>query len=104
MDGTVKEREAKAPGYVDGVYIVGWAITGGVNRDGAADPQATRKRASGDKVAIPCKYCSNQMDLSNRTFREALHQIRHYVNECWITRFTTTTSRPCCGRRQIIIW
>ena len=58
-------------------------MTGGAKRDGAAatNPEETRKRASGDKVAIQCKYCSNQLDLSKRTFREALHKIKHYVSE-----------------------
>ena len=83
-DGNFKERELKAPGYLDGIYIVDWAATGGVKRDGATDPQETRKRASGDKVAIQFKYCSNQLDLSKRTFRDALHKSRHHVSECWI--------------------
>ena len=59
-------------------------MTGGVKRDAAADPQATRKRASGDKVAIQFKYCSNELDLSKGTFRDALHKSRHHVSECWI--------------------
>ena len=71
-DDNFKERELKAPGYLDGIYIVAWtAIGGGVKRDGAADPQETRKRASGDKVATQFKYCSKQLDLSKRTFRQA---------------------------------
>ncbi|MFM7983080.1 MAG: hypothetical protein ACKPKO_27535, partial [Candidatus Fonsibacter sp.] len=42
------------------------------------------KRASGDKVAIQFKYCSHQLDLSKRTFREALQKGNHHVSECWI--------------------
>ena len=38
----------------------------------AIDPKDTKKRASGDKVAIQFKYCSYQLDLSKRTFRDAL--------------------------------
>ena len=64
-DGNFKERELKAPGYFDGIYIVGWAVTGGgVKRDAAADPQETRKRASGDKVAMNFKYCSKKLELT----------------------------------------
>ena len=42
---------------MEGIYIVDWAVTGGVKRDGAAatDPEETPKRASGDKVAIQLK-------------------------------------------------
>ena len=84
-DGHFREREPKAPGYLDGIYILDWAVTGGgVKRDAAADPQETRKRASGGKVAIQFKYCSNQLDLSKRTFRDALQKGRHHVSECWI--------------------
>ena len=84
-DDNFKEHELKAPGNLDGIYIVEWAaIGGGVERDGAADPQETRKRASGGKVAIQFKYCSNKLDLSKRTFREALQKSRHYVSECWV--------------------
>ena len=68
---------------MDGIYIVDWAVTGGVKRDGAADPQETRKRASGDKAAIQFKYCSNQLDLSKRTFREALQKSNHH--ECCVS-------------------
>ena len=50
----------------------------------ARRPEETRKRAWGDKVAIQFKYCSNRLDLSKRTFREGLHQTKHYVSECWV--------------------
>ena len=84
-DGNFKERELKTPGYVDGKYIVNWTVTGGgVKQDAAADPQETRKHASGDKVAIQFKYCSTQLGLSKRTFRDALQKGRHHVSECWI--------------------
>ena len=43
----------------------------------------TPKRASGFKVAIQFKYCSHQLDLSKRTFREALQKGNHRVSECW---------------------
>ncbi|MFM7979523.1 MAG: hypothetical protein ACKPKO_09430, partial [Candidatus Fonsibacter sp.] len=42
------------------------------------------KRAYGNKVAIQFKYCSHQLDLSKRTFREALQKGNHHVIECWI--------------------
>ncbi|MFM7980477.1 MAG: hypothetical protein ACKPKO_14280, partial [Candidatus Fonsibacter sp.] len=46
-----------------------------------ADPEETPKRASGDKVAIQWQYCFHQLDLSKRTFREALQKGNHYVSE-----------------------
>ena len=49
-----------------------------------ANPEETPKRAAGNKVAIQFKYCSHQLDLSKRTFREALHKGNHHVSECWI--------------------
>ena len=75
-DGSFEERELKFPGPSDGIYSVDWAVTGGVKRDGvaAANPEETPKRDSGDKVAIHLKYCSNQLALNTRTFREALQK------------------------------
>ena len=74
--GRFKERELKAPGYLGGIYILGWATMGRGAKRGAepADPQEARKRASGDRVAIQFKYGSNQLGLSNKTVRDALHQ------------------------------
>ncbi|MFM7986005.1 MAG: hypothetical protein ACKPKO_42495, partial [Candidatus Fonsibacter sp.] len=63
-----------------------------------ADPEETPKRASGDKVAIQFKYCSHQLDLSKRTFREALLKGNHHVSECWINtlydNYEETLLRP----------
>ncbi|MFM7984641.1 MAG: hypothetical protein ACKPKO_35490, partial [Candidatus Fonsibacter sp.] len=53
-------------------------------RAAATDPEETPKRASNDKVAIQVKCCSHQLDLSKRTFREALQKGNHHVSECWI--------------------
>lgn len=47
-----KDRALKAPGYLDGIYILDWAATNGEKRGTVADPQQTRKRASGGSVAI----------------------------------------------------
>ena len=58
-DDKFKERELAAPGYLDGAYVLDWSATSGVKQGTAAVPRETRKRASGDKVAIQCKYCSN---------------------------------------------
>ena len=74
-DANFKERELIAPGYLDGIYILDWTVIGtGASQSSAADPEETPKRASGDKVAIQFKYCSHQLDLSKRTFREALQK------------------------------
>ena len=58
-DNNVKERELKAPGYLDGIYILQWTATSRVEKDddktAAIDPRDTRKRASGYKVAIQFK-------------------------------------------------
>ncbi|MFM7980183.1 MAG: hypothetical protein ACKPKO_12785, partial [Candidatus Fonsibacter sp.] len=78
-----KERELKAPGYLDGIYILDWTAIGGTVA-APADPEETPKRASGNKVAIQFKYCSHQLDLSKMTFREALKKGNHHVSECWI--------------------
>ncbi len=55
----VKERELKAPGYLDGIYVLDWAAIGAPAEQEApaSNPAATPKRASGDKVAIQLKYC-----------------------------------------------
>ncbi|MFM7984220.1 MAG: hypothetical protein ACKPKO_33350, partial [Candidatus Fonsibacter sp.] len=64
-DANFKERELKAPGYLDGIYILDWAAIGaGASHSAPADPEETPKRASGDEVAIEFKYCSHQLDLS----------------------------------------
>ena len=75
-DADFKARELKAPGYLDGIYILDWTAIGGTVAAEAApaDPEETPKRASGNKVAIQFKYCSHQVDLSKRTFREALKE------------------------------
>ncbi|MFM7986042.1 MAG: hypothetical protein ACKPKO_42685, partial [Candidatus Fonsibacter sp.] len=85
-DASFKEREPKAPGYLDGNYIVDWTAIGAAAAAETAptDPEETPKRASGDKVAIQFKYCSHQLDLRKRTFREAQKKGNHHVSECWI--------------------
>ncbi|MFM7986928.1 MAG: hypothetical protein ACKPKO_47200, partial [Candidatus Fonsibacter sp.] len=82
-DADLKERELKAPGYLDGIYILDWTAIGGTAAAEAApaNPKETPKRASGNKVAIQFKYCSHQLDLSKRTFREALKKDNHHVSE-----------------------
>ncbi|MFM7989949.1 MAG: hypothetical protein ACKPKO_62610, partial [Candidatus Fonsibacter sp.] len=56
-DASLKERELKAPGYLDGIYILDWtAIGADAAQPAPADPEETPKRASGDKVAIQFKY------------------------------------------------
>ena len=79
-DDNFKKRELDAPGYLDGIYVLDWSATS-AKRAAPADPKETRKRASGDKVAIQFKYCSTQLDLSKRTFREALRKSSHHVSE-----------------------
>ena len=102
-DGHFREREPKAPGYLDGIYILDWAVTGGgVKRDVAVDPQDTWKRASGDKEAIQFKGCSNQLDLNQQTFRAPYIKASIMSANAGSTRSTTATSRPCCGRRRRI--
>ena len=84
-DANLKERELKAPGYLDKIYILDWtAIGAAASQSAPADPEETPKRASGDKVAIQFKYCSHQLDLSKRTFREALQKGNHHVSDCLI--------------------
>jgi len=75
-DANFKERELKAPGYLDGIYVLEWTAIGAPAEQEApaANPEETPKRAAGDKVAIQFKYCSHQLDLSKRTFREALQK------------------------------
>ncbi|MFM7987903.1 MAG: hypothetical protein ACKPKO_52180 [Candidatus Fonsibacter sp.] len=54
-----KERELKAPGYLDGIDILDWtAIGAAASQSAPADPEETPKRAYGDKVAIQFEYCS----------------------------------------------
>ena len=83
-DALFKERELKAPGYLDGIYVIEWTALGAPAEQEApaADPEETPKRAAGEKVAIQFKYCSHQLDLSKRTFREALRKGNHRVSEC----------------------
>ncbi|MFM7990138.1 MAG: hypothetical protein ACKPKO_63565, partial [Candidatus Fonsibacter sp.] len=82
-DASFKERELKAPGYLDGICILDWTAIGGAAaaESAPADPEETPKRASGEKIAIQFKYCSHQLDLSKRTFREALKKDNHHVSE-----------------------
>ena len=72
-DANFKERKLKAPGYLDGIYVLAWTAIGAPAEQAApaADPEETPKRAAGNKVAIQFKYCSHQLDLSKRTSREA---------------------------------
>ncbi|MFM7986038.1 MAG: hypothetical protein ACKPKO_42665, partial [Candidatus Fonsibacter sp.] len=53
-----KERELRAPGYLDGIYILDWTAIGAAAAAESAptDPEETPKRAYGDKVAIQFKY------------------------------------------------
>ena len=47
-----KERELKAPGYLDGIYILDWTAIGGTvatAEAAPADPEETPKRASGER-------------------------------------------------------
>ena len=82
-DANFKERELAAPGYLDGIYILDWTAIGAASSHSApADPEETPERASGDKVAIQFTYCSHQLDLSKRTFREALRKGNHHASEC----------------------
>ncbi|MFM7979002.1 MAG: hypothetical protein ACKPKO_06760, partial [Candidatus Fonsibacter sp.] len=85
-DASFKERDLKAPGYLDGIYILDWTAIGAAAaaESAPADPEETPKRASGDKVAIQFKYCSHQLDLSKRAVREALQKGNHHVSKCWI--------------------
>ena len=98
-DANFKERELNAPGYLGGIYILDWtAIGAGASHSAPADPEETPKRASSDKVAIQLKYCSHQLDLSERTFREALQNGNHHVRECGINtlydNYEQTLLRP----------
>ena len=83
-DAIFRERELKAPGYLDGIYVLEWTAIGtpAEQEAPAANPKETPKRAYGDKVAIEFKYCSHQLDMSKRTFREALQKGNHHVSEC----------------------
>ncbi|MFM7978307.1 MAG: hypothetical protein ACKPKO_03245, partial [Candidatus Fonsibacter sp.] len=55
-------------------------------------------RASGGKVAIQFHYCSHQLNLNKRTFRNALHKGNHHVSECWVNtlydNYEQTLPRP----------
>ena len=45
-DACFKERELKAPGYLDGIYILDWTAIGAAAAESApADPEETPKRA-----------------------------------------------------------
>ena len=83
MTDKFEELEIAAPSYLDGIYVLDWSAMS-VKRATAADPKEACKRASGDKVAIQFKYCSTELGLSKRTFREALQKSNHHDNECWI--------------------
>jgi hypothetical protein len=100
-----KERELKAPGYLDGIYILDWSQIGGAaGQVVPANPEETPKRAAGNKVAIQFKYCSHQLDLSKRTFREALHKGNHHVSECWINTLYDNYEQTFCGRIRRGTW
>ena len=82
-DVNFMDREKKVPGYLDAIYLLDWTVAGDGKRKAPEDPIQTKKR-SGDKVAIAFKYCSYQLDLSKKTFREALYKDNRKSSECWI--------------------
>jgi hypothetical protein len=98
-DAHFANREKTAPGYLDAICIKDYT---NLNRkrgaEGAANPAATRKRASGEKVAIQFRYCTTTLDLSKKTFREALQRGNHHQSECWINtlydNYEKTLLRP----------
>ena len=80
-DPNFKTKERLNPGYLDGIYVLDWTQ----EKDGGArNPRQVRQRAAGDKVAIHFRYSCSQLDLTNRTFREALQKSNHRRSECWI--------------------
>ena len=82
-DPTFKTREVRAPGYLEGIYVIGHHVPADT-ADADYDPLQTAKRASEQKMTIEYRYCSNSLDLSKNTFEEAL-QLKFYTkNECWI--------------------
>jgi hypothetical protein len=90
-DKDFAKREMEYPGYLDAIYLLDWTDVGRMNKEGEVvrdylhrDPAEARKRAAGEKVAIQFRYCSNQLDLNQETFRDALRKGNHHESECWI--------------------
>jgi hypothetical protein len=98
-DQNFANREKTAPGYLDAIYIKVYTnLSRKRGAEGGANPAATRKRASGEKVAIQFRYCTTTLDLSKKTFREALQRGNHHQSECWINtiydNYEKTLLRP----------
>ena len=81
-DENFKERELKAPGYLEGVYITKWVEMPKLSKEEGNDPKKLRKRESGEKVAIQYRYCSHELDTSKSSFKEALQKSNHNASEC----------------------
>jgi len=83
------DREMKAPGYLEAIYLLKWTADSSLKRgaESGQDPRTSKKRAS-NKVAIQYKYCTTQVDLSKKTFRDSLQKSNHKQDECWLNAIT----------------
>ena len=81
-DPNFKDREARAPGYLEAIYVLNHETPDDEVK--VQDPLETAKRMGGTKNTIDFKYTSNTLDLTKNTFREAMEKGNHVENECWI--------------------
>ncbi len=106
-DDKFRDREDRAPGYLDAIYLLDWTDLGRVKRgaESGRNPAAVRQRAAGEKFAIHYKYLSTQLDTSKRTFAEALRRQDYHASECWLNtlhdNYDKTLLRPEKARNRI---
>ena len=79
-DASFSDRERVVPGYTSGIYVIDYAR---VPEGGGENPLRVAQR-SGEKYMIQYRYCSNELDLSKSTFREAMIQERYVKYECFL--------------------
>ena len=85
-DTTFSDRDRVVPGYTEGIYVIDYAR---VAEGGGESPLRAAQR-SGEKLMIQYRYCSNELDLTKDTFREAMTQERYIQYECFLNAIYDT--------------
>ena len=85
-NATFADRDRVVPGYTEGIYIISHVPS---PEGEGVSPLRVAHRA-GDKIMIQYMYCSNQLDLTRSTFREAIMQERYVKYECFLNAIYDT--------------
>ena len=85
-DAAFSDRDRVVPGYTEGIYIIDYARA----PEGEGVHPLRVAHRSGEKLMIQYMYCSNQLDLTKSTFREAMIQERYVKHECFLNAIYDT--------------